>query len=102
MSVTQPEQSSIIDSSGTKWSLVQTGDNEVTMTQDIDEAPPPPAEDGTPRRVRRVACSCPNCKDVDKSGGGAKVEGKKKVHICHHENCGKVYGKTSHLRAHLR
>lgn len=27
---------------------------------------------------------------------------KKKQHICHMEGCGKVYGKTSHLRAHLR
>lgn len=28
--------------------------------------------------------------------------GKKKQHICHIPGCGKVYGKTSHLRAHLR
>lgn len=28
--------------------------------------------------------------------------GKKKQHICHIQGCGKVYGKTSHLRAHLR
>ncbi|TRY72886.1 hypothetical protein DNTS_021704 [Danionella cerebrum] len=27
---------------------------------------------------------------------------KKKQHVCHMEGCGKVYGKTSHLRAHLR
>ncbi|POI23172.1 hypothetical protein CIB84_013080, partial [Bambusicola thoracicus] len=27
---------------------------------------------------------------------------KKKQHICHIPGCGKVYGKTSHLRAHLR
>ncbi|TUI90456.1 Transcription factor Sp1 [Bagarius yarrelli] len=27
---------------------------------------------------------------------------KKKQHICHITGCGKVYGKTSHLRAHLR
>ena len=29
-------------------------------------------------------------------------ENKRKIHICHHQGCGKVYGKTSHLRAHLR
>uniref|UniRef100_A0A672QNX6 Sp3a transcription factor n=1 Tax=Sinocyclocheilus grahami TaxID=75366 RepID=A0A672QNX6_SINGR len=28
--------------------------------------------------------------------------GKKKQHVCHIAGCGKVYGKTSHLRAHLR
>lgn len=27
---------------------------------------------------------------------------KKKQHICHILGCGKIYGKTSHLRAHLR
>lgn len=27
---------------------------------------------------------------------------KKKQHICHITGCGKIYGKTSHLRAHLR
>ena len=27
---------------------------------------------------------------------------KKKQHLCHIPGCGKVYGKTSHLRAHLR
>lgn len=27
---------------------------------------------------------------------------KKKQHICHYPGCTKVYGKTSHLRAHLR
>lgn len=27
---------------------------------------------------------------------------KKKQHICHISGCGKIYGKTSHLRAHLR
>ena len=51
-----------------------------------------------PRKMRRVACTCPNCKD----GDNRSVDGKKKQHICHMPNCGKVYGKTSHLRAHLR
>ena len=27
---------------------------------------------------------------------------RKKKHICHYLNCSKVYGKTSHLRAHIR
>ena len=49
------------------------------------------------RRVRRVACTCPNCRD----GEGRMANGKK-IHVCHIQGCGKVYGKTSHLRAHLR
>merc|ERR1712062_503647 len=50
-----------------------------------------------------VACTCPNCKDGDRSRG-KNPDGKprKKQHICHIPGCNKVYGKTSHLRAHLR
>lgn len=50
------------------------------------------------RKMRRVACTCPNCRD----GEGRNSETKKKQHICHIPGCNKVYGKTSHLRAHLR
>ena len=49
----------------------------------------------TARRCRR--CRCPNCVNPSKSGGN-----KKKQHICHVPGCGKMYGKTSHLKAHLR
>ncbi|XP_078390550.1 transcription factor Sp5-like [Cetorhinus maximus] len=48
------------------------------------------------RRCRR--CRCPNCQ----SPGNSEMQGKKKQHICHIPGCGKVYGKTSHLKAHLR
>ncbi|XP_048849182.1 transcription factor Sp4 isoform X1 [Brienomyrus brachyistius] len=59
-----------------------------------------PAEEGQPtKRLRRVACSCPNCRDGESRNSDP---GKKKQHVCHMEGCGKVYGKTSHLRAHLR
>ncbi|TRY96399.1 hypothetical protein DNTS_010074 [Danionella cerebrum] len=51
------------------------------------------------KRLRRVACTCPNCKEA---GGRGSSMGKKKQHICHIPGCAKVYGKTSHLRAHLR
>ena len=47
------------------------------------------------RRCRR--CRCPNCQNSSGSSPN-----KKKTHICHIPGCGKVYGKTSHLKAHLR
>ncbi|CAK6966999.1 transcription factor Sp3-like isoform X2 [Scomber scombrus] len=66
----------------------------VQMGDDDMETP-----SGEGKRLRRVACTCPNCKE---SGGRGSGMGKKKQHICHIAGCGKVYGKTSHLRAHLR
>ena len=56
-----------------------------------------------PRRLRRVACTCPNCeKGLNAKSSNDDGSLKKKRHICHYEGCNKVYGKTSHLRAHLR
>ncbi|XP_021573359.1 transcription factor Sp5 [Carlito syrichta] len=47
-----------------------------------------------------LQCRCPNCQAA---GGAPEAEpGKKKQHVCHVPGCGKVYGKTSHLKAHLR
>ncbi|XP_077477329.1 transcription factor Sp3-like [Stigmatopora argus] len=69
----------------------------VHMTAAEDEAGSGVGGEG--KRLRRVACTCPNCKE---SGGRGSGLGKKKLHVCHIAGCGKVYGKTSHLRAHLR
>ncbi|CAL4125136.1 unnamed protein product, partial [Meganyctiphanes norvegica] len=38
-------------------------------------------------------CSCPNCQNNVTQG--------KKKHMCHIPGCGKLYSKTSHLKAHL-
>ncbi|XP_044299015.1 transcription factor Sp1 isoform X1 [Varanus komodoensis] len=60
----------------------------------------PDAQPQQSRRMRREACTCPFCKDNE--GRSSGDPGKKKQHICHMPGCGKIYGKTSHLRAHLR
>ncbi|RZC32257.1 zf-H2C2 2 domain containing protein [Asbolus verrucosus] len=48
---------------------------------------------------RCIKCQCPNCIGEE---NGLKKPSSKKVHICHYQGCDKVYGKTSHLQAHLR
>ena len=54
------------------------------------------------RRPRRIACTCPNCRDGENKTVTTKDGKQRKLHICHVPGCGKIYGKTSHLRAHLR
>ncbi|XP_064104593.1 transcription factor Sp9-like isoform X6 [Macrobrachium nipponense] len=78
-----------------KW-VVSTG-GQVSQPQVVPQPEDSPVNNGGKSRLRRVACTCPNCKEGDRGG-----EHKKKVHICHIPGCNKMYGKTSHLRAHLR
>ncbi|CAH2224744.1 transcription factor Sp1 [Pelobates cultripes] len=72
--------------------------NDNSAMEEGETSPEPQPQPG--RRMRREACTCPYCKDSE--GRGSGDPGKKKQHICHIAGCGKVYGKTSHLRAHLR
>ncbi|XP_018333927.1 transcription factor Sp4 isoform X2 [Agrilus planipennis] len=72
--------------------VVNTSLEQNSTTQTSDSL-----QDGLQKqRVRRVACTCPNCAE------GERHSDRKKQHICHIPGCNKVYGKTSHLRAHLR
>ncbi|KAK3083317.1 hypothetical protein FSP39_019301 [Pinctada imbricata] len=54
------------------------------------------------RLTGRATCDCPNCQEAERLGPAAAHLRKKAVHSCHIPGCGKVYGKTSHLKAHLR
>ncbi|XP_012527203.1 transcription factor Sp4 [Monomorium pharaonis] len=95
----------------TKWQIVQTLQSHGTLTtsaapvshqQQITNTTNTVSNNDTndpaKQHRRRVACTCPNCGDGDRNRDITR----KRQHVCHIAGCNKVYGKTSHLRAHLR
>ena len=50
----------------------------------------------------RSNCDCPNCAEADRLGPAGEALRKRNIHSCHIPGCGKVYNKSSHLKAHLR
>lgn len=57
-----------------------------------------------PSQVGRkcARCRCPNCQSLEQDPNQANEPMSKRVHNCHMPDCNKAYGKTSHLKAHLR
>lgn len=55
-----------------------------------------------PAPPTRATCDCPNCQEANRIGGAAGEQIRKlNQHSCHIPGCGKIYGKASHLKAHL-
>lgn len=64
--------------------------------------PQVPSPRSSRRYTGRATCDCPNCQEAERLGPAGAHLRKKNIHSCHIPGCGKVYGKTSHLKAHLR
>ncbi|XP_074651500.1 transcription factor Sp9-like isoform X2 [Tubulanus polymorphus] len=61
-----------------------------------------PSQRSQRRYTGRATCDCPNCHEAERLGPAGAHLRKKNIHSCHIPGCGKVYNKTSHLKAHLR
>jgi len=84
---------------GTQASLFgQTAASQFGLAQ----TPSPLSPRSQRRYTGRAVCDCPNCQEAERLGPAGAHLRKKNLHNCHIPGCGKVYGKTSHLKAHLR
>ena len=84
--------------------LTDTADNQTSNSATAAPvgAKKPSTKSG--RYAGRSQCDCPNCTEADRlePNASAVTVKKRTVHSCHIAGCGKIYNKTSHLKAHLR
>lgn len=73
-----------------------------SLSQPPPLTPSAPSSRSQRRYTGRATCDCPNCQEAERLGPAGAHLRKKNIHSCHIPGCGKVYGKTSHLKAHLR
>merc|ERR1711981_100086 len=84
-------------------STAQTAASAVSAAAQAATSPSLPASPRSQRRYTgRATCDCPNCQEAERLGPAGNHLRKRNIHSCHIPGCGKVYGKTSHLKAHLR
>lgn len=50
---------------------------------------------------KKMMCSCPYCQAVDAGGEEIKNSDGKRLHNCHHENCGQIFDTPLKLAVHL-
>ena len=74
----------------------------ITTVDGPPSIPPQQPQMEATGKVRRVACTCPNCVNGMNKIKNQDGSTKKKQHVCHFFGCNKVFGKPSLLRTHLR
>ncbi len=85
-----------------KTMLPASQPHELSSTAFLSTGFPSLSSRASRRYPGRSNCDCPNCQEADRLGPAGEALRKRNLHSCHIPGCGKVYNKSSHLKAHLR